>query len=134
MQVACQVIGNDAAIATGGLGGVGSLLELNVAMPMMADNLQQSITLLSGVATILNDKCIRELQVNRNRASNFVEQSLMMCTALAPELGYDKAAEIAKAAFASGLAVREYVLKHDLLDEQTLDELLDARTMTEPGE
>ena len=133
MQVAAQVIGNDAAIATGGLGGVGSLLQLNVAMPMMVDNLISSITLLANVAGILDERCIRDLKVNRKIATGLVEQSLMMCTSLAPEIGYDKAAWVAKSAFASGQTVREFVLQEKLVDPKRLDELLDAKAMTEPG-
>ncbi|TVQ53938.1 MAG: class II fumarate hydratase [Phycisphaerales bacterium] len=133
MQVTCQVIGNDAAITTGGLGGVGSLLELNVAMPMMADNLVRSITLLANSATILNEKCIDGLEVNEEIATGMVEKSLMMCTTLAPVIGYDQAAKVAKEAFATGKTVREYVLEHELVDPKHLDELLDAGSMTEPS-
>ena len=134
MQVACQVIGNDTAITMGAMGGIGSLFQLNVAMPMMADNLMQTIDLLANVSRAFVDKCIKGLKLNKAIASGFVEKSLMMCTSLAPEIGYDQAAKVAKGAFASGQTVREYVLKHKLLDRKRLDELLDARSMTEPGE
>jgi fumarate hydratase class II len=133
MQVACQVIGNDAAIALGGMGGIGSLLQLNVAMPMMAANLLDSITLLAGVSTIFVDRLLKDLKVNRKIATAMVEQSLMMITSLAPEIGYDESARAAKAAFESGQTVREYVLEHKLVDAARLDELLDARAMTEPA-
>jgi fumarate hydratase class II len=133
MQVACQVTGNDAAITLGGMGGIGSLLQLNVAMPMMAANLLDAITLLANVATVFTDRCLKDLKVNKKIATAMVEQSLMMITSLAPEIGYDEAARVAKAAFASGQTVREYVLEHGLLDPARLDELLDARSMTEPA-
>jgi fumarate hydratase class II len=133
MQVACQVVGNDAAITLGGTGGVGSLLQLNVAMPMMADNLLESITLLANVSKIFVQHCLQDLKVNKKVATGMVEKSLMMITALAPEIGYDQAAKAAKAAFESGQTVREYVLEHRLVDPQRLDELLDARSMTEPA-
>lgn len=133
MQVACQVIGNDAAITMGGVGGVGGLLELNVAMPMMADNLIESISLLANAASMFNEKCIHGLEVNREIATGTVERSLMMCTSLAPEIGYDKAAEVAKNAFKSGQTVREYVLQHKLVDPKKLEALLDPWSMTEPG-
>ncbi|MHC4318696.1 MAG: hypothetical protein ACYS1B_09160 [Planctomycetota bacterium] len=133
IQVACQVIGNDAAITLGGTGGVGSLLQLNVAMPMIAANLLDSITLLAGVSTIFEERCLKDLKVNRKIATAMVEQSLMMITSLAPEIGYDQAAKAAKAAFESGQTVREYVLDQGLLDPVRLDELLDARAMTEPA-
>jgi fumarate hydratase class II len=133
IQVACQVIGHDAAIAMGGLGGVGSLLQLNVAMPMMAANLMDAITLLARASTMFVDRCIAGLTVNRNEATGTVEKSLMMCTALAPEIGYDAAAKLAKGAFASGQSVREYAIEHKLVDARRLDALLDPWRMTMPG-
>jgi fumarate hydratase, class II len=133
MQVACQVVGNDAAITMGGVGGVGGLLELNVAMPMMADNLIESITLLANASAMFAEKCITGLEVNKDIATGTVEKSLMMCTSLAPVLGYDKAAEVAKNAFKTGQTVREYVLEKKLIEPKKLDALLDARSMTEPG-
>jgi len=133
VQITCQVVGNDAAIALGGFGGVGSLMQLNVAMPMMADNLIESITLLANGSTMFVDKCLKDLELNRKVASEMVEKSLMMVTSLAPEIGYDKAAEVAKNAFKTGQTIREYVLENGLVDEKRLNELLDARTMTEPG-
>ncbi|MCC6907427.1 MAG: class II fumarate hydratase [Phycisphaerales bacterium] len=132
MQVACQVIGNDAAITIGGLGGVGSLFELNVAMPMMADNMQSSIHLLANVSNAFTDKLVIGLEVNEKIATGFVEKSLMLCTKLAPVIGYDNAAKAAKAAFNEGVTIREYCRQHNLVDEKTLDKLLDARSMTEP--
>ncbi|NNF43003.1 MAG: class II fumarate hydratase [Phycisphaerales bacterium] len=133
VQVACQVIGHDAAITVGGLGGVGSLLQLNVAMPMMIDNLMSMITLLANASTMFVDRCLKELEVNRDVATGMVEKSLMMCTSLAPEIGYDAAAKVAKGAFASGQTVREYVLEHGLVEPERLDELLDPASMTEPA-
>ncbi len=132
MQVACQVIGNDTAITLGGMGGIGSLLELNVAMPMMAANLLDSITLLGNAAIVFTERCLKGLEVNRKVLADALEQSLMTITAIAPVIGYDEAAKAAKAAFETGETVREYVLKHKLLDPRKLDELLDARAMTEP--
>jgi fumarate hydratase class II len=133
MMVACQVIGNDAAITLGAAGGIGSLMQLNVAMPMMADNLIESITILANAAVMFADKCIKGLKVNKSIATGMVEKSLMMCTSLAPEIGYDEAAKVAKGAFASGQTVREYVLEHKLIEPRRLDELLEPRSMTEPS-
>ncbi len=133
MMVACQVIGNDAAITLGDLGGVGSLLDLNVAMPMMADNLITSITLLANASQMFTDKCIDGLEVNKPIATGMVEKSLMMCTSLAPVIGYDNAATVAKNAFAEGKTVREYVLEHKMIEPKKLDALLDPWSMTEPG-
>jgi fumarate hydratase class II len=134
MQVACQVIGNDAAITAAGMGGIGSLLQLNVAMPVMAENLLSSITLLANASGVFVDKCLRDLQVNEDIATGMVEKSLMMCTSLAPEIGYDNAAKVAKGAFAEGKTVRQYVLEHNLIEPKRLDELLNAAAMTRPGE
>ena len=134
MQVACQVVGNDAAITMGAAGGIGSLLQLNVAMPMMAANLLDSIMLLANVSNVFVDRCIQGLEVNRAIATGMVEKSLMTCTSLVPQIGYDQAAKVAKGAFETGQTVREYVLEHGLVDPKRLDELLDVRSMTEPGQ
>jgi fumarate hydratase class II len=79
------------------------------------------------------ERCIDDLAVNREVATGMIEKSLMMCTSLAPEIGYDAAAKVAKGAFASGQTVREYVLEHELVEPDRLDELLDARAMTDPS-
>jgi fumarate hydratase class II len=133
MMVACQVIGNDAAITMGGLGGVGSLLELNVAMPVIAERLIESIELLSNACTMFCEKCLDGLVLNEAEATGTVERSLMMCTSLAPVIGYDNAAKVAKEAFKSGETVRQYVLRHKLVEPKRLEKLLDARAMTKPG-
>ncbi len=133
VQISCQVIGNDAAITAGGLGGVGSLFQLNVAMPMMADNLMSSIQLLANGSDAFVDKLLIDLVVNKAIATGMVEKSLMLCTSLAPVIGYDAASKVAKGAFAENKTIREYCLEHDLLDAKQLDELLDARSMTEPA-
>jgi fumarate hydratase class II len=133
IMVACQVIGNDAAITLGGMGGIGSLLDLNVAMPMMADNLIEQVTMLANASRMFTDKCITGLEVNKDIATGMVEKSLMMCTSLAPVIGYDAAAKVAKEAFKSGQTVREYVLQHKLVEPKRLDQLLDPWSMTEPG-
>ncbi len=133
MMVACQVAGNDAAIALGGFGGIGSLLELNVAMPMMADNLMSSIELLAAATDMFTTKCINGLEVNEDVAEGTVEKSLMMCTSLAPVIGYDAAAKVAKEAFKSGETVREYVLRKKLVKPARLKELLEPTSMTKPG-
>ena len=99
----------------------------------MADNLTHTRDLLANVSRVFVDTCTKGLKLNKAIASGFVEKSLMMCTSLTPEIGYDQAAQVAKGACASGQTVREYVLKHKLLDPKRLDELLDARAMTEPG-
>ena len=130
IQVVCQVIGCDAAITTGGLGGVGGILELNVAQTVIAHNLLTSIRLLSNAARAFTDTCVVGLAVNRERCEQIVEQSLSMVTALAPRIGYDKAAAIAKEAHETGQTVREVCLARQVLPEDELAKLLDARGQT----
>jgi len=134
VMAACQVIGNDAAVTTGGLGGVGSLLDLNVAMPMMAANVLDSIGLLSGSCNTMNDKLIEGLEPDRDRCAALIEGSLAMCTSLVPVIGYDASAKLAYQAYAEGKTVRQLALEQKLLDAERLNELLDPRSMTEPGE
>jgi fumarate hydratase class II len=133
IQVACQVMGNDLAITAGGLGGVGSILQLNVAMPMIATNLIESINLLANVTEVFRARCIEGLELNRSIAEGLVERSLMLCTSLVTEIGYDDAAKLAKEAFATDRSIREHCLELGLLEEELLDELLDAHAMTKPG-
>jgi fumarate hydratase class II len=130
MQVCAQVIGNDAAISLGGLSGN---FELNVMMPVMAHNLLQSIDLLANVATQFTERCLKGLEADRERCEALIEESLAMCTALAPEIGYDRAAEIAKKAYESGQTVREVALAEKVLPDYELEHLLKPRPMTEPG-
>ena len=134
MQVACRVIGNDATISTAALGGVGSIFELNVAMPVMAEALLDSIALLASVSHLLVDKLLLGLEVDRERCESLIEQSLMLVTPLAPVIGYDQAAAIAKRAMTENRTIRELVTESKLVDDQTLARLLDARSMTEPHE
>jgi fumarate hydratase class II len=133
MQVFCQVVGNDVSITTAASGGIGSLLELNLCMPLIADRLIESILLLSQTAETLDEKLIQGLEINKEIAEGLVEQSLMIGTALAPIIGYDRAAQLAKEAFSTGETIRECVLRHNLLDEEELDEHLDFHAMTEPS-
>ncbi len=133
VQVACQVIGNDAAINVGAFGGVGSLLELNVALPLIARNLIESINLLAAVSDVFRVNLLAGLEVNKERCAALIEQSLMMCTSLAPVIGYDNAAALAKEAHKTGQTIRELALEKKLLDAKKLGELLDPWSMTEPG-
>lgn len=133
VQVATRVIANDMAITYGGFGGVGSILELNVAMPVMADAMMESINLLSTVSNVFVDKLLVGLKINADRCAQLIEQSLMMITSLAPRIGYDEAAKLAKQAFEEGKTIRELVREQALLDGKDLDELLDPTTMTRPG-
>jgi fumarate hydratase, class II len=130
LQVAAQVIGNDATIAWAAA--FGSTFELNVMMPVMAFNLLQSIALLSRAARVFADRCVDELTANANRCAELVEQSLAMCTSLAPLIGYDAAAKIAKESMSSGKTVRQVAAEKKVLGEAELHRALDARRMTEP--
>jgi fumarate hydratase class II len=130
LQVAAQVVGNDATIAWSGA--FGSTFELNVMMPVMAYNLLQSIELLSKAARVFADRCVSGLTANRERCEGLVEQSLAMCTSLAPIVGYDKAAEVAKESLKSGKTVRQVAAERKLLSPAELDKALDARRMTSP--
>jgi fumarate hydratase class II len=132
MQVFCQVVGNDVAITTAASGGIGSILELNLCMPVIAERLTESIMLLSGVASILDEKMIQGLEVNKEIAEGLVEQSLMVGTILAPVIGYDQASKLAKEAFTTGETIREIVLRKELLSDEELDGYLNFADMTRP--
>ncbi|MDX6517536.1 MAG: fumarate hydratase, class [Gaiellaceae bacterium] len=129
-QVAAQVIGNDSAIAVGGMQGH---FELNVFVPMMARNLIQSIRLLAAAARALDEKCVRGIEANRENCEHYAELTLSAATALNPHIGYDKASEIVKEAAASGRSLRE-VAREAGVDDATLDEALDYRAMAKPHE
>jgi fumarate hydratase class II len=130
LQVAAQVVGNDATVAWAGA--MGSTFELNVMMPVMAYNLLQSIELLSRAARVFADRCVAGIEANRERCESLVEQSLAMCTSLAPLIGYDKAAEVAKESMKTGKTVRQIAAEKRVLPEADLDRALDPRRMTEP--
>ena len=130
MQVCAQVIGNDATITVCGQHGN---FELLVMMPVMCDALLESIELMARAANVFVDRCVAGIEANRERCAEMIEKSLAMCTALAPLIGYDAAAAIAKEAFATGKTVREVARAKKVLDDRKLAEVLDPRKMTEPG-
>ncbi len=132
MQVACRVIGNDATVTTAGMGGVGSLFELNVAMPVMIDAFLESVKLLANVSNAFVDKLLDGLEVNEARCQQLLDQSLMTITALAPIIGYEKSAAMAKEALKTGKTIRELCLEQQVLPVEELDQALDPRRMTEP--
>lgn len=129
-MVAAQVIGNDLTISIGGQSGN---FELNVMKPVIAYNLLESIGLMSNACRVLADKCIDGLEANRERCREMVEKSLAMVTSLAPRIGYDKAAEIAKEAYKTGRTVREVALEMKVLPREELEKALDPWSMTEGG-
>ena len=130
LMAAAQVIGNDLAVTIGGQAGV---FELNVMMPVMAHNILESIRLLAASANNFADRCISGIDANRERCSEMVEKSLAMCTALAPEIGYDAAAAIAKESYKTGKTVREIAARKKILSPKRLNEILDPMRMTMPG-
>jgi fumarate hydratase, class II len=130
IQVSAQVFGNDTAVCWGGANGV---LELNVMMPMMAHNILESIRLLANVVRAFQDKCVSGITANRGRCNELVEYSLAMVTSLAPIIGYDRAAEIAKESAKTGKTVREICREKRVLPEAELVRVLDPVEMTKPG-
>jgi fumarate hydratase class II len=127
-QVAAQVIGNDAAIAVGGMQGH---FELNVFVPLMARNLLQSIKLLAAATRLLDEKCVAGIEANREQCEHYAELTLSAATALNPYIGYDKATVIVKKAAASGRSLRE-VAREEGVSDEVLDEALDYRKMANP--
>jgi fumarate hydratase class II len=129
-MVAAQVIGNDATVSFSGA--AGSLLELNVMMPVAAHALLESIALLAASARNLAVRAIDGIKATENGPA-LVERGLMLATALAPVIGYDAAAAIAKEAYATGRTIRELARERTTLSEGDLDRILDPAGMTEPG-
>ena len=127
-QVAAQVIGNDAAIAIGGMQGH---FELNVFVPLIARNLLDSIKLLASASRLLAEKCVDGIEANREQNERYAELTLSAATALNPYIGYDKATEIVKEAAKSGRSLRE-VARDTGVEESVLDDALDYRKMAKP--
>jgi fumarate hydratase class II len=130
LQVAAHVIGCDATIAICGQSGN---FELNVMMPIMALRLLEAIESSANVVRIFTDKCIAGIEANQQRCNDMVEQSLALATALAPAIGYDRAAEIAKEAFRAGKTIREVARARNIMPEDELGAILRPRRMTHPG-
>jgi fumarate hydratase, class II len=129
-MVAAQVMGNHTTIT---VGGQGSWFELNVMMPVMTHAMLQSITLMSTASRALAEKCVDGIIANEDRCRELLEGNLSLATALAPKIGYDEAAAIAKQAFKEGKTAREVARERQSLPDDELDEVLDPRAMTEPG-
>jgi fumarate hydratase class II len=127
-MVVARVVGNDATIA---FSQTGSFLELNVMLPVTAMALLESINLLGAAAGNFSERTIEGLAATE-RGPQLVEQGLMLATALAPVIGYDEAAKLAKDAFKSGRTIRELAIERGM-DPTELDRLLDPAAMTEPG-
>jgi fumarate hydratase, class II len=125
-MIACQVIGNDTAVAMAGASGN---FELNVYKPVMIHNLLQSARLLADGARSFDHHCAQGIEPDRERIAELVQRSLMLVTALNPHIGYDKAAAIAKAAHRQGLTLREAALASGHVTAEQFDTWVDARRM-----
>jgi fumarate hydratase class II len=130
MQISAQVIGNDSTITIGAAHGN---FELNVMMPVVAHNLLQSITLLARGSRIFARRCVAGLEADAEHCAGEVERSLAMCTALAPLIGYDKAAEIAKTAHKTGRTIREVATEVSGLPPQQIQDALDPLARLAPS-
>ncbi len=129
IQVGAQVMGNDVTVAFSGTFGH---LELNVMMPIIAYNLLQSIEILATGSRTFARRCVAGIEVNREVCAANLEKSLALCTVLAPKIGYDRAAAIARMAYESGRTVREVALDQSGLDAARLDVLLSPDKQTRP--
>ena len=127
IQVCLQVVGNDVAVSLGE--GFGSILDLNVAKPLMIINLLDSIKLLTNGIDSFVTLCLNGLKANRDRISSQLERNLMIVTNLVPLIGYNKASEIARRASRSGKTIKETILEMGVKIEGNLDELLDPKRM-----
>jgi fumarate hydratase class II len=130
IMVAAQVIGHDAALTQGGLGGN---FELNTMMPLMAYNLLRSIEWLSTSVLQFTERCVAGIEAEQARCQSTVERSLALATALVPVIGYDQAAEISKEAYISGKTVGSLAKERQIMPDDDLDETLNPYRMTEPG-
>jgi fumarate hydratase, class II len=130
IQVATQVIANDTAVT---IGARDSIFELNTMMPLIAHNVLESVRLLAAGVDVFTRRCVDGMEPDADRCGRMIEQSLAMCTSLAPKIGYDQAAAIAKEAYASGQTVRQVAAAKGVLPAAELDAVLNATAMTAPG-
>ena len=126
MQVSAQVIGNDNTITFSSSHGN---FELNTMLPVMAHNLLESIHLLSTGTDVFEKKLIKDLEPNTEKLEENIQRNSILVTALVPEIGYDKAAEIAKEAISKGKTIKDVILEKQLLSEKQIDEILDIEKL-----
>ena len=129
-QVCFQVIGNDACVSASAEHGQ---LELNVMMPVIAHNIFMSMRILTNTATTLAERCVKGIEANAEQCAYWVERSAALATALAPQIGYARAAEISKQSVKENILIRELVKREHVLPDAEIDEVLDLRKMTEIG-
>ena len=130
MQVCAQVIGNDATVTWCGANGN---FELNVMMPVLAHDILESVRLLAAASTVFADRCVAGIVANQARCEELIEYSMSMVTSLAPIIGYDRAAQIAKESAKTGRTVRELCIEQKVLPPAELAAALDPVEMTKPG-
>ena len=129
-MVCCEVFGNDAVITVAASQGH---LELNVFKPVLAYAMLQSVRLLSDAAVSFTDRCVAGIRADELRIRELLERSLMLVTALAPKIGYDKAARIAKAAHVNGTTLREEAIRSGFVSPEEFDRAIDPKKMVRPG-
>jgi aspartate ammonia-lyase len=129
-QVCFQVVGNDACVSVAAEHGQ---LELNVMMPVIAYNVLLSVQILGNAARVLAEKTVRGIEANREQCELWLERSAALATALAPQIGYARAAELSKQSVKENVLIRELVKREKVLPDEEIDEVLDMRKMTEIG-
>ena len=131
IQISAQVIGYDSAITLGGLGG---FFELNLMLPLIGSNILESINILSNGIKMFRLNLVDGLKANENKCMDYIEDSLAMCTSLAPIIGYDKAAKIAKKAYKKNKTIRQICLEEKILTTDELQKILDPYNMIAPND
>jgi aspartate ammonia-lyase len=129
-QVCFQVIGNDTCVTVAGEHGQ---LELNVMMPVIAQNIFLSMRILTNTANTLADRCVKGIEANVEQCAFWVERSAALATALAPQIGYARAAELSKQSVKENILIRDLVKREHVIPDDEIDEVLDLRKMTEIG-
>jgi aspartate ammonia-lyase len=129
-QVCYQALGLDTTVA---LAAEAGQLELNVMMPVMAHNIVFALTIVGNASAVMAERCVEGIVADEAQCAYWLERSPALVTALAPKIGYAEAAKLAKEAVATGLTVKELVMRKQILEGRELEEVLDLRAMTEPG-
>ena len=129
-QVCLQVIGNDSCVSAAAEHGQ---LELNVMMPVIAYNVLLSMMILKNAAASLSERCVRGIEANEEQCAYWLERSAALATALAPQIGYARAADISKRSVKENVLIRDLVKREGVLPDSEIDDVLDLRKMTEIG-
>jgi aspartate ammonia-lyase len=129
-MVCFQVLGNDVTIAAAAEAGQ---LELNVMMPVIAHNVLQSMIILRNASMVFAEKTVKGIEANEEMCAYWLERSAALATALAPQIGYKRAAELSKQSVKENVLIRDLVRREKVLPESEIDEVLDLRKMTEIG-